>query len=355
MYWYHSHAMNTSEHQVMNGMSGAIIIEGLLDPFPELEGITEYLFVLRDLQLVLDPQTGTWEIPARIHGNNNTTRTINGMVSSSISIRPAEIQLWRIANTSPNIFYKLVLQNDLTGENRTFHQIAQDGYRQNQMVNVTEMLIPPGSRLEVLVVGPTSPDNYVLRTLAIDTGPEGNQWPTVDLAVMVVDGVPDHRHSLPKNNEFPPVQNLKNLPVTRNRTFVLQDDPTNSQKFYINQKPFDPERVDVTVNYGDVELWILRNAAGEDHPFHIHQLHFQVLEVNSVPTPFIGLQDTINVPRVSANDTFGEVQILVPFNRFDIFGKFVAHCHILNHEDGGMMITILVVDPKHNQVKTSLP
>ena len=105
----------------------------------------------------------------------------------------------------------------------------------------------------------------------------------------------------------------------------------------INGKVFDHNRVDYVVKLGDVEEWTLKNLDTEDHTFHIHVNDFQVMSVNGQPYNAHGLQDTVVLP------IGGEVVVRIPFT--DFVGKFVFHCHILPHEDTGMMGVVEVVDP----------
>jgi len=105
----------------------------------------------------------------------------------------------------------------------------------------------------------------------------------------------------------------------------------------INGKVFDHNRVDYIVKLGDVEEWTLKNLDTEDHTFQIHVNDFQVMLVNGQPYNAHGLQDTVVIP------TGGEAVVRIPFT--DFFGKFVFHCHILPHEDTGMMGVIEVIDP----------
>lgn len=105
----------------------------------------------------------------------------------------------------------------------------------------------------------------------------------------------------------------------------------------IDGKVFDHNRVDQTVNLGNLEEWHIKNIDGDDHTFHIHINDFQVMSVNDQPYEAHGLQDTVILP---AN---GEVVVRMQFE--DFVGRFVYHCHILPHEDTGMMGTVEVVDP----------
>jgi len=115
---------------------------------------------------------------------------------------------------------------------------------------------------------------------------------------------------------------------------VFSEDP-QTDLYYINGRAFDHNRVDVTAQFGTVEEWTIRNVSQEEHPFHIHQGGFQVMSVNGVPYNARGQQDTVMLP------VGGDVVMRKPFR--DFTGKFVYHCHILNHEDAGMMAVIEVV------------
>ncbi|HKQ31712.1 MAG TPA: multicopper oxidase domain-containing protein, partial [Thermodesulfobacteriota bacterium] len=110
--------------------------------------------------------------------------------------------------------------------------------------------------------------------------------------------------------------------------------------FFINGKEFDPERVDTVVQIGNLERWTIQNTSQELHVFHIHLTDFQVCEVNGVEQPFIGYQDTVNLPFDGQDPAWegpGEVVIVIDFRNPIIEGKAVYHCHIGQHEDNGMM------------------
>ncbi len=155
------------------------------------------------------------------------------------------------------------------------------------------------------------------------------------LATIIAEG--PTQQPLPLPAKLPPVADLRKQPVAHKREIVFSEGPG---KFFINGKQFDMDRVDTTVNLGDVEEWTIRNASDEMHTFHIHQLDFQVVEVDGRQVPFIGVQDNVNVP------VGGVVKILVSFTDPVIVGKFVYHCHILSHEDKGMMAVIEVKPPR---------
>jgi len=149
--------------------------------------------------------------------------------------------------------------------------------------------------------------------------------------------------------ELPPViengaADLRNATYTRNRTFVFNDGPNST--FTINNQTFDLSRTDVFVTVGDIEFWTLQNPSLEFHVFHSHQLGFQVVSINGEPQPLRGYQETVNLPFYdNATGLPGEVEIVMPFTDSLLVGRFPFHCHIMQHEDGGMMALIQVSRP----------
>ena len=127
---------------------------------------------------------------------------------------------------------------------------------------------------------------------------------------------------------------LEESDVVKRRTMVFSEDE-KTNVFYINGKSFDANRVDVAPKLGTVEEWTLKNTSEEQHPFHIHVNDFQVISVDGERYDAQGLQDT--VPLLPGKD------VVIRTRFADFTGKFVFHCHILNHEDAGMMAVVDVV------------
>jgi suppressor of ftsI len=138
---------------------------------------------------------------------------------------------------------------------------------------------------------------------------------------------------------FPEKKDLRASKIDERRTFTftqLNDDKT----FLLNGKKFDHTRIDTRVPLGNTEEWTIKNDTDDMHVFHIHQIHFQLVEINGKPQPFEGYLDDVRVPER------GEVKLILPFTEAQIVGTFMYHCHVLKHEDGGMMGIIEVYDPK---------
>jgi suppressor of ftsI len=320
LFWYHPHAHHFSNEQVRNGMAGALIVEGLLDPFPALRGLTERILLLKDIQLQ-DGQVANLGIGV------HASRTVNGLVDPTLVIRPGETELWRIGNLGANLYYRLRL------DGHRFYQVARDGNRLARIVPADELLLPPGGRIEVLVQGGTR-GTFTLRTLAVNTGRGGDQYSGAALATLRVEGRAVPRRALPTT--LLPVKDLRGN-VTGRRTVVFSEaERPGGDVFLIDGKTFDPDRIDTRVRLGAVEEWTIRNESDELHDFHIHQGGFQLVEVNGRPQPLDGYYDTVNVP------VRGEIKIIIPFTDPGIVGTFVYHCHMLSHEDKGMMATIEV-------------
>jgi FtsP/CotA-like multicopper oxidase with cupredoxin domain len=324
-YWYHSHMHPETAPQVAGGLSGILIVDGLTEYLPpELRHITEHVIALKDFQIDGDA------VKTRVlHISAPTNRTVNGQINPTIHIRPGETQLWRLANISANIYYNVRVRG------QKFQVIGHDGFPADRIWSADSLLVAAGARFDVLVQG-GPPGSTVLETLPYNTGPAGNQFPQATLATLMSEGSPLHAAVLPTS--FAPRQDLSNATIAVRRTIVLSETsaPTPYTQYYVDGKQFDPNRVDIQSKLGTVEEWTIRNDSNEEHSFHVHTNHFQLMSTNGQPHDAYDLQDVANVPAK------GQIVIRMPFT--DYTGKTVLHCHILNHEDGGMMATLQIVE-----------
>ncbi|MGW4977348.1 multicopper oxidase family protein [Streptomyces mirabilis] len=319
-YWYHPHPHTLSAPQTAGGMSGLIVVDGLDTYLPApLRGITEHAVALKDFQLVGDQiKTSKLKIGAP------TTRTVNGQLNPRIRIRPGETQLWRLANIGANIFYKVTLPGT------KFHIVAQDGYPVNRVYSVDSMVIPAGARYDVLVQGPKAGVSE-LRTLPYNSGKAGNQFPEATLATVQSAGEPMRPAALP--TVFAPVDDLAKETVAARKTVIFTENKAGTL-FYINHKQFDHNRIDFRAKLNTVQEWTIKNDSDEVHSFHIHTNDFQVMSINGEPQVNYGLRDTVDVP------PRGNMVVRIRF--LDYPGKTVLHCHVLNHEDAGMMAVLQI-------------
>ncbi len=308
LYWYHPHAHGDSDEQVSGGMAGAIINQGAIDELPGIAGLTERLLLIQATQFAAD---GT-AVPPLDQQPDAETRYINGQVNPTIRIRPGETQRWRIGNISSDDWVDLQL------DGHQLHQIAADANPMDRVVAQDNVLLGPAERAEVLVQAGAA-GSYELRTMPFQGEPEAV------LATMVVEGEPMNPQPLPTT--LLPFEDLSVLPIDRERqiTFQILDGP----EFVIDGQEFDPTRVDQLVQLGGTEEWTINNATSSWHPFHIHINDFQVVAINGQPYEARGHQDTVPIP------PNGSVTMRTRF--LDFPGAFVYHCHILGHEDAGMM------------------
>jgi FtsP/CotA-like multicopper oxidase with cupredoxin domain len=349
LYWYHPHVHGFTEFQVNGGAAGAIIVEGMEKYRPEVQGLTERVFVIRQQYLV------PW-IPGPYQ------LTINYQVASLahftgvkpiIQMQPGEQQFWRVANASLQDFLELqVLDNNRP---QSLEIIALDGYPLAKTRNEKTILVPPAGRAEFIVTAPLSGGSAVFYTQAYSTGPTGN----ADLAAVLANiQVTDNSQSshLPKASAPASAAGLKfadldDLKVTAERKLYFSEEfgGTNGPiQFYITvdgqkQKVFEPnEKPVITTKVGAVEDWTIENRALETHAFHIHQIHFKVLEVDGKRVGQPEMRDTIEIPYWEGKGPFHSVKVRMDFRDPTIAGTFLFHCHILLHEDLGMMHKILV-------------
>ena len=317
-FWYHPHFHENVARQVVGGLAGGIVIRGPIDQVPAIAQARERFLVLTDT--TLDPVTG--EVPALsdlFAVGNLILHTVNGLVQPVIDMRPGEVQRWRIVAASHVRFYDLQL------DGHQLHQIGLDGIPFANRVAQDHILVIPGGRIEVLVKA-GSPGTYALKALASGSFTAVDE---VTLATVVIGGpplpqvLPNALVSVPA----PPID-----PGSLAQTFELTFAPTG-----VNFAPFDPSVNLALPVLNTTEDWLITDAGiGVEHPFHIHTNPFQVVEINGVAVPEANRvwQDTALVPAFTGLGT-GQIRIRMKFA--DFLGRAVFHCHILQHEDEGMM------------------
>jgi suppressor of ftsI len=317
-YWYHSHADMTSEEQVFGGLSGVLEVDGLASHLgPGLRSVAERVIALRDVQ-VKDGAV----VSRDIDSDAPTTRLVDGELDPTIAIAPGETQLWHLANVGADVFYRVRL------DGQRFRVLAQDGQPVTRTFTAASLVMPPGKRYDVLVTGAAA-GIHPLRTLAYDQG--GDHYPDRVLATVDSTGPPIPTPAAPIT--FLPSPDLRAQPVAHRRRLVFSEDDA-AERYFINGRRYDRRRIDVRARLGTVEQWTIENHTDEQHPFHLHTYPMEVVSVNGRSRPFTGYQDEVILP------VHGRVVVRVRFA--DITGLTVFHCHILAHEDHGMMANLLV-------------
>jgi FtsP/CotA-like multicopper oxidase with cupredoxin domain len=322
------------EEQVFGGLSGLIYVRGLekLLP-PELQGITQQFLGLKDFQV----NKGNTIPSSNINSDAPTNRTINGLVNPVMNMRPGETQLWHIGNISADIWYELAI------EGLQFTVVAVDANPVDKTWTTSTLIMPPAKRYDVLVQAPVS-GKYHLITKAMNTGPAGDSYPQAVMATLNVKGKPVAPAALPQ--QIQPLDDLAKYTVDRRRMSVLSENQ-NTNQFYINERQFDANKVDATPVTGSVEEWTFVNTSEELHPIHVHVNDAQVMSINGVAQNSQSWIDTFPIPYATQDAQGkwipGEVVVRTKFRQF--VGPYVFHCHILAHEDNGMMSIINVTSP----------
>jgi len=286
---------------------------------------------------------------------------------ATIRMRPGERQLWRVLNACAVSYLNLAVV--FGGKPQRLGLVAIDGVPMNAPLGrsapvtwTNHIGVPPGARVEFIVDGPPLGASALFVTRTVDTGQGGENDPNRALASIVAAAdAPEPQSKLPAfSSPLPPpaLPWLGDAKPTRVRHFYfsekLQDpkNPNSATDFYITEDgktpaPFDPMATepDIVVHQGEVEDWIIENRSTELHAFHIHQLHFLLLEWSGMPVSELFLRDTVNVPYFRDQMLqYPSVRLRMDFRDPNTVGTFVYHCHLLEHEDGGMMGTIRV-DP----------
>ena len=355
LFWYHTHPHGESHRQVSDGMSGAIVIEGIERYVPEVRYLRERVLVVRGRSIKHDPKAGELmkfvEIPPKKCGGENEAIeeifTVNGELRPRIEIAPKERQFWRIVNASADRYMDLQLDGG------TFEIVALDGmplayHDPRHPARIADhVLLSPAGRVEAIVTGPAAGAHPALRTLCVDTGPDGDPNPGMVLADLIQSSpgpaIPDRQdtepHSQPDGEAKaqPPLYKPVNLARLKKQspgfTVIFTEDKNG---FYINGKKFAMDAEPMTsVRVGTYQHWKIVNRTSELHPFHIHQVHFLAYAENGIPLADPEWLDTVNVP------VGGAVDVILDFTEPVIKGMAVFHCHLLNHEDKGMMAKIL--------------
>jgi FtsP/CotA-like multicopper oxidase with cupredoxin domain len=400
LYWYHPHIHGYSTPQVLGGASGALVIEGIEQANREVAGLPERVMVIRDQNLLnpdAPPNSSEPVVPKMLidrdgdAANNGTgfgkpakDLSINYVPvpypdypPALISIRPHERQLWRVLNASAVTYLNLAVL--FNRRPQLLGIVALDGVPLNANGNAANQIeprdhigVPPGGRVEFIMEGPAPGEQGLFVTRTVDTGQGGENDPNRALALIVpAETAPEPRSILAASpaGVASPARGASPSGAAANARAWLGDvqpmrvrklffserlrdakNPNSATDFFLTvdgeePRAFDPAATQpkIIVKHGDVEDWIIENRSSELHAFHIHQLHFILVGFNgmSVNEPF--LRDTVNVPYYNGRALqYPSVRLRMDFRDPNAVGTLVYHCHLLEHEDGGMMGTVRV-------------
>ena len=321
--WYHPHAHGSTAEHVYRGAAGLIIIDDdnpAAATLPAIYGVDDIPVIIQDRDFTENGQLD-FAIDDGDEGNLYDTLTVNGTINPFVEVPEGLVRL-RLLNGSQARIYHLSVE----GANLT--KIASDGGYLAGPVALEQLVLAPGDRAEIVVnVGTESAalvDSAFGRVLELR--PNGS--------VEGVSLIPD---------KLATVERISESEVTVDRSFQMGD-VRNFWEFdaswAINGVQFEIGRIDVTVQLGDTERWTLSSDDGQ-HVFHPHQIQFQILSINGEPPPpeESGWEDSVLV------NSDREVVIAARFNTYAAEGiPYMFHCHILDHEDLGMMGQFRIVE-----------
>jgi FtsP/CotA-like multicopper oxidase with cupredoxin domain len=323
LFWYHPHAHGFVNDQILGGMSGALVVEGIEEIFPLLQGLPERFFLIKHVRLA----------------DETEIVSINGQINPVVAMRAGEMQFWRIAHIGASEFYKFRV------EGVPLYVVATDGHALSLPRKMTEFFIGPGERIDAIAIGPPAGE-YPMRTISFQNEAWRPPEPVVQLAVITSSGLspnPALEDEVLRQRVAGPqwIDEVRAAPIARRRTLVYSR-TADRKVFMIDGRVIDEARTDQTVKLGDSEEWIVINTDQQYHSFHIHQTPFLVTEVGGVSWNDNSLRDTFSVPPATDQGP-GVLKVVIPFTDPAIVGRFVYHCHAVDHEDKGMMGVIEVV------------
>jgi FtsP/CotA-like multicopper oxidase with cupredoxin domain len=341
-YWYHPHHHGHAADQVAGGLYGAIVVEDT-EPIPVTK---ERVMVISDLSLDADGNLARPDQMQQMMGREGQIVLVNGQIRPQLRTAAGERERWRIINACPSRYLRL----SLAGQQILL--LSRDLGRLPEPKEVTEVVLAPGNRVELLVE--TREANSRLTAVPFN---RGSMTPmmggpamggdsltgggTLEICSLTVSA--SARADLRPVPNGRPLRDLRKEPLAAARTMTLGagtgagmgNGPGGMMAFTINGREFESERVDQTTTVGAVEEWTLVNSSSMDHPLHLHVWPMQVIYDGDGEVAEPRWQDVVNVP------SRGRVMIRVAFDDFP--GRTVFHCHILDHEDQGMMSTVQAV------------
>jgi FtsP/CotA-like multicopper oxidase with cupredoxin domain len=319
--FYHPHIHGLSAEQYWAGMVGALVVE---DETAVLAPYETHIMILKDIALNGSEPAPHAAMHDYMQGKEGDVIMVNGQVNPRLPLKADQVQRWRILNASNARFYRLAL------ESHQLHLIGTDGGLLDKPYAQNELLLSPGERVDVLVKATQGSGSFKLKAL-----PYARMGMSTTQTVTLLTAVYEGRNPQALPTTINPT--AQRLPVATSmlprRRLVLSMGAGNG---YINGQDYDVNPYMIMSELGTSEVWEIVNNSGMDHPFHQHVNSAQVLSIaggdaayRSLHTSIPGWKDTVLVPKM------GSVTMLIPIRDYD--GMAMFHCHILEHEDIGMM------------------
>jgi len=345
MYWYHPHLHGKTMDQVLKGAAGLIIVrddvENALN-LPRTYGVDDFPLVF---------QWQTFENTTKqivLNDELDNTTLVNGTLNGYVNV-PAQIVRFRLINASSHRFFEFGFN-----DNRIFNQITSDDGLLNAPVSMSRLMLGSGERAEILVdfSGQTGQTLYIKQygtqlPAGYPGGPAGMMGGTlgpldntnfnllqINVQPPTTSPVTTVPSSLVYNSVYSPVGASNfNVAITASPAMSM----TN---FLMNGVKYDMDVINMTTSVNNIMTWNITNQSMMPHPFHIHGNHFFVLKVNGADPPLNlrGRKDVVIVP-----PNGGSVQLITKYSDYgDSLLPYMFHCHILSHEDNGMMGQFIV-------------
>lgn len=340
LYWYHPHV--DSAAQVGFGLYGALLVQ---DPKENVGVADELVIVLSDMGIddhghLSDPNSGG--ALGMVFGREGNSVLVNGRTDRKLTARAGVPQRWRILNASKSRYFSLRLRG------QTFTVIGTDGGLQEYPTETSELVIGTAERLDVIVTPKVNPDSELsLFSYLYNRGYGSVEYRDPRQLLFTIkfnDSPAFDAPPLPQIRRTIEPLDLRN--ATRvEMQFTLDKQPDGGVLYGINGVPFSRAKPFVAKE-GETQIWTLINKTAWTHPFHLHGFFFQVLDENEVPVRPLAWKDTVTVPFEKT------VKVAVRFDEGRP-GKWMMHCHILDHGDGGLMGTVEVGTPPPDHPSTT--
>ena len=326
-FWYHPHRHGTVADQVFGGLFGALLVTGPDEPTVDRERV----LVVSDTTLTASGEVASVGHDDAMLGREGELVLVNGQARPRVDVAAGTVERWRVVNTCTSRFLDLAL------DGHGWELLGFDGQALHAPTEQESLLLAPGNRVDVLV-RPTGSGTFTLRTRGHDRGGMGMMGGSTTsretpLASVVVAG--DARRAT--TTRWPAararVPDLRSAALDGARSISMTGGMgmgMGGMEFGFDGRAFDPARVDQSLSLGTVEEWTITNETMMDHPFHLHVWPMQL--VGGTGADPGGAPDWRDVVIVPAR---GRVTVRVPIR--DLGGRTVYHCHILDHEDLGMM------------------
>lgn len=315
--WYHDHAMDKTAEHVYKGMAGMYLISDPQEAALNLpSGANDIPLVLQDRQFNSDGTLAYNQDSSSIRdGFMGDTQLVNGAPQPYLKVGTRKMR-FRVLNGSNGRYYTLRLSNG-----QPITQIGNEGGLFSAPVSSSSITLAPAERADIVI------DFSKVAVGTSVTLQNGSGYSSAgDLMRFDVNTAVTDTSTVPTT--LRPFTALSPAASTVNRTFTISQ---NNGSWMFNNQVYGMGRIDADVKLNATETWTFDNRSGQEHPIHLHDINFQVLTIggNAPPPNAREWKETVNVPAWSS------AKIIVKF--VDFTGTYVFHCHILEHEDKGLM------------------